>query len=531
MVGVVSEETPNVPSLEQTDTAESLLTKYPPVISERITLKKVKEDSRGINQKKNTFLHESGFFLIDPMHALSNAFIRMAKIITNRIKTKASTRDTTTKNTKMFLNTFVFRNTNTLTKMPGTVGSVVTSMAALRLQEIGSLPSLRWVSPKILNAGEFEKLTSEQRITFYFCFFTVVYRDSIRNPVIYAVSHIIPLIAEMVVFRRDRSLLATLQARLTVFLNILEQNCREDAPAECIHLLNHLYDDIIRGGEKSAIANFITERLYHLSKMNGIACHYSIQTLNNRVVILSIASVLSKDRKNEIHWQFKTNEKWIMESIPFDLPDNETESLEMSLLADYQFYSDDSLMVLTYLDEMLSPSPNLTEWKNQNSHFKLNTEIEWNERLYSQITWDHKVYKSLSVSSAGITLNALKENGSCLGYKMGYKRTLLVFAILGYKMASVNGYPYAMAVCVHLPVRSLSSQSFTYHTVVIEKSELPPAQEKLKTVLVPLCQLHMGMPCLYKDEERLVLTPGKIWIFQTHRLLPDEMIESLRNRV
>ena len=221
LIGSLPNDCAGVPCLEQKDTTQSVLNKYPPIISKRITLKKEKSDSRGIDQKKNTFLHESGYFLIDPMHAFSNAFIRMANITANTIKKKASIRDETTLNTKMFLNTFVFRRENTLTKMPGTVGSVVTSMAAMRLKEIGSISLLPWVSPKILIPSEFEKLTSEQRITFYFCFFPIVYRDSIRHPVIYAITEIIPLIGEMVVFRRDRSLLATLQARLTIFLNIL----------------------------------------------------------------------------------------------------------------------------------------------------------------------------------------------------------------------------------------------------------------------------------------------------------------------
>lgn len=526
LIELLSDDCGSVPDLKEKDTTESVLSKCPSVISKRITQKKEKPQSRGIDQKKITFLHESGYFLIDPMHAFSNAFIRMANVIFNRIKKKASTRDATTRNTKLFVNTFVFYNRNTLTKMPGTVGSVVTSMAALRLQEIGSIPSLRWVHPKILNPGEFEKLTSEQRITFYFCFFGVVYRDSIRHPIIYAISHIIPLVGEMVVFRRDRVLLATLQARLSLFLNILEQNCREDAPAECLHLLNHLYDDIIRGGEKSAIANFITERLYHLAKVNGVACQYSIHNLSKRIGTLSITSFVTY-MNGENKWELKASDKWMMKEIQFCLPAEEMESIEMSLLADYQFYSNDSLMVLTYLDELLSRYPNLVEWKQRNNRFELKREIALNSILYSQITWNNKVYKSLPVVQTGITLNSLKESSSCIGYKLGYNRTLLVFAVLGYKMVSVNGYPYPMAVCAHLPVSSLSSQSFTYHTVVVEKKGLPPTPQ---TVLVPLCQLFMGMISLYQDKERLVLTPGKIWIFQTHCILPDEMFESLRNK-
>ena len=528
LIGVVSTDCLGVPYLEQRDTAESVLEKYPSIISERITLRKEKSSSRGIDQKRNTFLHESGYFLIDPMHAFSNSFIRMANITANSIKKKASKRDETTLNTKMFLNTFVFRQENTLTKMPGTIGSVVTSMAAMRLKEIGSIRSLPWVSPEILIPSEFEKLTSEQRITFYFCFFAVVYRDSIRHPVIYAITEIIPLIGEMVVFRRDRSLLATLQARLTIFLNILEQNCREDAPAECLHLLNHLFDDIIRGGEKSAIANFITERLYHISKVNGVACNHSVQNLNKRIVVLSIASLLSYGKKDAL-WRVSTGRKWMLQEVSFSLPQNGKEWVEMSLLADYQFYSDDSLMVLTYLDEFLSSSSDLTEWKNRNSRIKLKMDIEWNDSLYSQIKWIGGVYKSLRMPPTGITLDLLKNYTSCIGYKLGYNRTLLVFAILGYKVVSINGYAYALAVCAHLPASSLSSQSFSYHTVVIERSRLESFNNAQNTVLVPLGQLYMGMPCLYQDKEKLVLTPGKIWIFQTQSFLPNEMAESLRN--
>ena len=529
LIGIMSKEVPNVPCLDSGDTAESVLKKYPSIIRDRITVKKEKLDSRGIDQEKNTFLHKSGFFLIDPMHAFSNAFVRMASVITNTIKTKASKRDKTTKDAKLFVSTFVFRQKNTLTKMPGTVGSIVTSMAAIRLQEIGSLTLLPWVSPKILDINEFSKLTCEQRITFYFCFFTVVYRDSIEHPVIFAISHIIPLIAEMVVFRRNRSLLATLQARLTIFLSILEQNCREDVPAECLHLLNHLYDDIIRGGEKSAIANFITERLYHLSKMNGIACRNPIQNLKVRIDTLSGASILSY-MKQETQWAFCIDKKWSLKEVSFTLPEDEKECIEMSLLADYQFYWDDSLMVLTYLDESLSPSPNLEEWKRRNGSFKLSTSIEWADRLYSRITWDNKVYKSIPLLPTGITLDTLKNNWSCIGYKMGYNRTLLVFAILGYKMLSVNGFLYPVALCVHLPVSSLSSQSFTYHTVVVNKEGLPSPDATPRVICVPLCQLNVGMLCLYQDETRTVLSPGKIWLFHTNRFLSDEMIESLRNR-
>lgn len=137
---------------------------------------------------------------------------------------------------------------------------------------------------------------------------------------------------------------------------------------------------------------------------------------------------------------------------------------------------------------------------------------------------------SLAVPLTNITLDLLKKNGSCIGYKLGYNRTLLVFVILGYKVVSVNGYPYPLAVCVHLPVSSLASQSFTYHTIIIEKDQLQSLHEVQRTVLVPLCQLYMNMPCIYQDEKRIVLTPGKIWIFQTHQFLPYEMVESLRNK-
>ena len=181
-------------------------------------------------------------------------------------------------------------------RIPGKIGPIVNAMAMKRLTEICGC----WITPSILIPSKFGKLTCEQRILFYLNYFKIVYQDSLDNQIVRSCDVIIDLIDEFLVCRRDRDRIAKCQARLSFYLGLLEEATRDDFPAECIHILNHLFTDITFGGEKSATMNFATERMYRYPKKRSTPCADPIRNIATWMFAEGISNALTySERQSE----------------------------------------------------------------------------------------------------------------------------------------------------------------------------------------------------------------------------------------
>ena len=97
---------------------------------------------------------------------------------------------------------------------------------------------------------------------------------------------IIDLIGEFLVCRKDRNRIAKYQARFakyqarfSFYLGLMEEAIRDDFPAECIHILNHLFTYITFCSEKTATMNFATERMYRYPKKRSTPCADPIRNI------------------------------------------------------------------------------------------------------------------------------------------------------------------------------------------------------------------------------------------------------------
>ena len=111
---------------------------------------------------------------------------------------------------------------------------------------------------------------------------------------------IIDLIGEFLVCRRDRYRIAKCQTRLSFYLGLMEEATRDDFPAECIHILNHLFTDITFGGEKSEAMNFATERMYRYPKKRSTPYADPIRNIATWMFAEGISNTLTySERQSE----------------------------------------------------------------------------------------------------------------------------------------------------------------------------------------------------------------------------------------
>ena len=494
------------------ETVNSVLHQYPSVVQERVETEKKKRDHVIISQYDNTVLHPKGFFLIDYMHILSNVFIRINRLLAGELPEVREKRRAKERNWVLISNSFFGSGS----RIAGKVGNIVNAMAVNRLKQCSDLS---WMSPSVLLPAKFTKLTCEQRILFYLNYFKVIYQDSLDNQIVRSCDVIIDLIGEFLVCRRDRDRMAKCQARLSFYLGLLEEATRDDFPAECVHILNHLFTDITFGGEKSATMNFATERMYRYPKKRSTPCADPIRNIANWMFAEGISSALMySERCKEAEYVRNMCGKRNEVTLPVDWK----EWVLSGLLADSQFRRNDSLSVETLIDAWSVGDDVAKEWKKKNLSEKyLATNVGKIQDVYGSITWRGTCYRSARVLPNEILkAEAILENKKNLAFKLGHRGVLLVFLVIGYQIVCIDNMEVPMAICRKIPVHSMGDEAYTYHKVWTKEISS-------RVALVPVDHLFFGMGASLISGRKIILVTNKVLIFQFRDLMNVDRMKNL----
>lgn len=117
--------------------------------------------------------------------------------------------------------------------------------------------------------------------------------------------------------------------------------------------------------------------------------------------------------------------------------------------------------------------------------------------VYSKIKWYGRILTSCKGLGGRDWKVWIRENWKSLAFSCDSQGHAVVYAIVGYVVFTVNGLPYAQALCVPLSTSPQSSFCKTRNGVVVEDMNTLP--EKL--TVVSLFRLHVatGIPMLYRS--------------------------------
>lgn len=84
--------------------------------------------------------------------------------------------------------------------------------------------------------------------------------------------------------------------------------------------------------------------------------------------------------------------------------------------------------------------------------------------------------------------------------------------MIGYVIISVNDVEVPMAMCLNVPVHSMSDEAYTYHKVVAEEISS-------RVALIPVGHLFYGMEVLRIGKKRVCLITDRMELFNFEKRL------------
>lgn len=492
LLSLLSEEDPRIRQMEENDgdDGESLRRR---IIGED---DKEKSSVGVVEVEKITPVEEKTRSLLDCMHFIPNFFYRNLRYMNGLLPTPSVMAD---------LPAFsecingLFRDEN---------GLAVDSMELWRIPEetmICAMQRLRqfrqehvgftWVTEDIILPSYYVKLTCEQKILFCLCLFRWVFQDSLKHPFIFALSECLQLIGYLYAFNRYPERALEAQKRLKFFMGVIETITPPGFTNTSWHNAIHLFENIINGGTMKEKDDFFCEYLLGLLKnqANGgsnpeIAMARSAIRLQ-RSAASGIVMQLCLEKKTVGKTQKKTSDEGdcLASGLPL------LQITQANLIDDAEFHREDTIGHETFLDVVPSfdgeedAEERVSNWlQSHESELGEYSVSDWNEIIYSDVTWYGKHMGSCELPTEGVTETWLKENEKFLGYTRDAEGVIRVYIITGYVVFKVNDMNYIQALCVPLPASTSCSFCESQQEVCIS----PP--ETVKIAVISLFRLHIG---------------------------------------
>ena len=473
------------------------------------------------NQQAMMLLPKGGVYSLDPMHLFSNTFKRFCVCLNNQLPTYGDS-SYYKSITKLFV-THVTPYSHS--RRPGFVPKLVNALACRRISELGDT-GYSWLDPHLVITSFFYSLTCEQRIVMYFCLFTYMYQDSLKIPVVYFINVAVGLMSELYIINRNYNRASILQARLSTYLGLLENNTTPNYAASSTHLPDHLFQNILFLGPLFEYTDFLLERSLKDTKKDKQATTKSIHSLCKKSNVKSLASTfiysakahtvhLSNSRESQISLSTSLDyDKWVL----------------YSLIDDYVFSMNTYMPHDSYLDHVFAKTEQ--QWDRRYGYLKDKIPKPCGEpSLYSSLSWNHHHYEAVpEMITDTPSVQWLQQNMQYVAFTRGFDNCLYYFVVCGFLVYKVDMISYPLAICSPIKVESMSREYYSYYCLKLADDWNSCLTDY---VVLSLYRLTMGTSIMLPFANRTVwgIAPMILTLVPFHEVACDKLFIGIKQHI
>lgn len=468
-----------------------------------------------------TLLSKGGMYSIDPMHLFSNTFKRFCVCLNNQLPTFGD---------KSYYNSFTqlystFITPSLCTKRPGFVPKMVNALACRRIRELGET-GYSWLDPHRVIPSFYDDLTCEQRMVLYFCLFTYMYQDSLDIPIVYFMNVIVGIMSEMYIMNRDYERASILQARLSTYLGLLENNVTPNYGTTSTHLPDHLYHVILFLGPLFEFTDFMLERSLKATKRDKQATAKSMLSLGKKSNVKSLASIFNYKAKIHVVDLDQLIESRITEAFSLDCA---LWALHC-LIDDYVFSMNTYLPHDSYLDHVFSETEQ--DWERRYGYLKDKVpKLCGGEVLYSSLSWNHHRYEAIPDGENGATsFEWLQRNLKFVAFTRGFDNRLYYVIVRGFRVYNVGENSYPVAICSPIKVESMNCEYYSYYCLKLTDDWDSCLNDY---VVLSLYRLTMGTSIMLPFANRTMwsIAPMTLTLVPFHEIACDKLFIEIKQSI